>query len=61
MMETSITDFHTSLYIPEIKKLDFHLPHVFILGDHHCGNTLREALKCHMLFQDMLCLCEYAK
>ena len=28
MMETSIADFHKSFYIPAIKKLAFHLPHV---------------------------------
>ena len=39
MMETSIAEFHNSLYIPEIKKLSFHLPCVRILGTHHCGNT----------------------
>ena len=39
MMETSIDDFHTSLYITEIQNLAFHLPHVHILGTNHCGNT----------------------
>ena len=37
MMETTISDFHTSLYIPAIHKLAFHLPHVRILGTNHCG------------------------
>ena len=39
MMDTSIADFHTSLYIPSMKNLEFHLPHVRILGINHCGNT----------------------
>ena len=37
MMETTIDDFHNSLYIPAIQELDFHLPHVRILGTNHCG------------------------
>ena len=37
MMETTISAFHTSFYIPAIHKLDFHLPHVCILGTNHCG------------------------
>ena len=39
MMETSITDFHTSFYIPEIEELVFHLPQVSILGNNHSVNT----------------------
>ena len=35
MMETNISGFHTSFYIPAIQKLDFHLPHVHILGTNH--------------------------
>ena len=38
MMETYIAGFHTSFYIPAIKNLTFHLPHVRILGTNHCGN-----------------------
>ena len=41
MIETYIDDFHTSFYIPE-KNILFHLPHVQIIGNTHCGNTLRE-------------------
>ena len=37
MMETSISDFHTSFYIPAIHKLAFYLPHVRIFGTNHCG------------------------
>ena len=37
MMQTTISDFHTSFYIPAIHKLAFHLPHVHILGTNHCG------------------------
>ena len=36
MMETTISDFHTSFYIPSIQELAFHLPHVRILSTNHC-------------------------
>ena len=61
MMVTYIADFHTRLYIPEIQKLDFHLPHVQILRTHHCRNALFEALKCCREFQDVLCSCDHKK
>ena len=37
MMETKISGFYTSFYIPYIQRLSFHLPHVRILGTNHCG------------------------
>ena len=37
MMETKISNFHTSFYIPDIQKLVLHIPHVQILGTSHCG------------------------
>ena len=61
MMETSISDFHTSFYIPSIHKLAFHLPHVRILGKNHCGELLRTAFKRRELFQDVLCCRDYAE
>ena len=30
-----ILDFHSEYYIPAIGKLDFHLPHVYILGKNY--------------------------
>ena len=45
MMDTTVSNFHTSFYIPEIHKLEFHIPHVQILGTNHCGNSLRTAFK----------------
>ena len=45
MMETYIADFHKILYIPEIQKLEFHLPRVRILSAYHCCNTRQEAFK----------------
>ena len=59
MMETTISDFHTSLYIPVIKKLDFHIPHVRILGTNNCGAMLCTAFKQRELFQDVLYCCDY--
>ena len=60
MMQTSISDFHTSFYKPAIYKLAFHLPHVRILGTNHCGELQRTALKRRELFQDVLCRRDYA-
>ena len=45
MMETIISNFHTSLYIPDIQKLEFHIPHVQILGTNNCGDSLQTAFK----------------
>ena len=55
-METTIYDFHISLYIPAIQKLAFHLPHLYILGTNHCGTMQRTAFKKRELFQDVLCI-----
>ena len=54
MTETTILYFHTSLYIPAIQKLAFHLPHVRILGTNNCGEIRRTAFKRRELFQDVL-------
>ena len=59
MMDTTISDFHTSFYIPAIQKLDFHLPHVRILGTNHCGEMRRTAFKRRELFQDVICCRDY--
>ena len=45
MMETTIYEFHTSFYIPEIQKLAFHIPQVQRLVTKHCGNYHRTAFK----------------
>ena len=55
MMEKTISDFYTIFYIPSIKKLAFHLPHVRSLGTNHCGAMRRTAFKKRELFQDVLC------
>ena len=44
-METKIPNLDTRLYIPEIQKLAFHIPHVQILGTNHCGDYLQTAFK----------------
>ena len=61
MTETTIYDFRTRFYIPAIKKLAFHLPHVRILGTNHCGEMRRTAFKGRELFQDILCHYDYTE
>ena len=61
MMETYIDYFHTSLYILEIQKIVFHLPHVRILGTNHSGNTRHEAFKRRRENQYMLCFRGYSE
>ena len=61
MTETTISEFHTSLYIPAIQKLAFHLPNVRILGTNHCGEMRRTAFKRRELFQYVLCCRDYAE
>ena len=61
MMETTISYFHTSFYLPAIQKLAFHLPYVRILGKNHCGEMRRTAFKRRELFQDVLCRRDYAE
>ena len=60
MMETSISDFHISFYMPAIQKLAFHLPYVRILGTNHCGEMRRTDFKRRENFQDILCRRDYA-
>ena len=47
MMETTISNFRTSLYVIEIQKLLFHLPHVQILVINHCGDSCQTEFKRH--------------
>ena len=61
IMETTISDFNTSFYIPTIQKLAYHLPHVRILGTNHCGEMRRTAFKRHELLQYVLCRRDYAE
>ena len=61
MMETTIFYFHTIFYIPDIQKLDFHLPHVRILGTNQYGEMWGTASKLRELFQDVLCRNDYAE
>ena len=58
-MESSIVDFYRDLYITAINKLSLQLPHVHILGMHHCGNMSREAFKHNSDFQDVLYCRDY--
>ena len=61
MMETTISEFRTSIYIPDIQKLAFHLPHVCILGTNHCGAMRRIAFKQRELFIYGLCCRDYSE
>ena len=61
MIETTISNFHTSFDIPEIQKLAFHIPHIQILGTNQCGDSRWTALKCRQSFQDELCFRDYAE
>ena len=44
-METTVSNFHTIFYIPEIHKLAYQITHVQILGTNHCGDSFRTAFK----------------
>ena len=61
MMETTISNFHTSFYIPAIHKLAFYIPHVQILRMNHCGDSLQTLFNRLESFQDVLCLRNYAE
>ena len=47
MMWKTISNFHTSFYIPEIHKLAFQITHVQILGTNHCGESIQTEFKRH--------------
>ena len=59
MTDTYIADFHTILYILEIKNLAFHLLHICILGTNNCGKIHQKVFKYHRENQDVLCHCDY--
>ena len=61
MMETTISDFRNSFYIPAIEELAFHLPPVRILRTNHCSEMQRTAFKRRELFQYVLFHCDYAE
>ena len=61
MMETTISNFHTTFYIPSIQKLAIHITHVQIIGTNHCGDSCQTAFKRHESFQDVLCRREYSE
>ena len=61
MMETTIYDFRTIFYIPDIQKLAFHLTHVHILGTNLCVAMQRTAFKRRELFHNILCCRDYSE
>ena len=60
-MDTTIYYFHTSLYIPYIQRLAFHLPYVRILGTNQCGELRRKSFKRCELFKDVKCCRDYSE
>ena len=61
IIETTISNFHTSFFIPEIQKLTCHLQHVKILGINHCDESCWTEFKWRESFQDVLCRRYYAE
>ena len=61
MTETTIYEFNTSFYLPDIKRLALHLPHMRILGTNNCGKMRHTALKRRVVFQDVLCCRDYTE
>ena len=45
MKETTISNFHTSFYIPAIQNLAIHITRVQILGTSHCGDSSQTMFK----------------
>ena len=60
MMNTTISYFCTSFYIPANHKLVFALPHVQILGTNHCGDSRQTTFKHRESFQDVLCCHDFS-
>ena len=61
MMDTTVYNYHKSLYIPETQELVFHIPHVQKLGKNHCGDSRLNEFKRREPFQYLLCRCDYAE
>ena len=61
MMDTIISDLHTSFYITAIQKLAIHTPHVRILSTNNCVEMRRRSFKRSELFKDVLCRRDYAE
>ena len=60
-METKISNFHKILYILEIQKLEFHIPHVQIMGTNNCGDYCQTTFKHCESFQYVLYCRDYAE
>ena len=56
-----ILDFYSEYYIPEIEKLAFHLPRVYILGGNNCAGKIHDIfVNRHNKFY-CKCTCAYAE
>ena len=60
-METTISNCHKYIYIPEVQKLAFHIPHLQIIGTNQCGDSRRTEFKRRKSFQDVVCRHDYAE
>ena len=60
MMETTISNFHTNLFLPEIHTLAFYIPHVQVLVTNHYGDSRQTEFKLRKSFQDVLFRRDYA-
>ena len=45
MIETSVFYLCQQSFVPAVHKLVLHLPHIHILGKHHCVNSHLESFK----------------
>ena len=61
MMETTISNFHTSFYVTSIQKLEFRIPHVQILATNHCGYSCQSGFKRWKSVKAVLCGRGYAE
>ena len=61
MIETYVTNFHTSFFISDMQNILFCLPHIHIIGTNQCDNTRREAFNCRIKNQDVLYPRSYAE
>ena len=48
------------MYIPDIQKMKFYLPHVEILVTHRFGKEFHKAFKCRVFYRDVKFHYDYA-
>ena len=60
MMETTISNSCTSIFIPEIQKLEFNIQYIPVLGMNHFGDSRLTTFKRRESSQYFLCRRDYA-